>query len=338
MARMLQQNRVAIVERATENRVPVYPRAGVWMLAAFGVGLLLAFVLAYLVEVMDTSVRSVGELERLIGVTALGFLPNITRGTGSRRSTRAPAKGEDFERDTFVIDFPKSTMAESCRSIRTNLIFMGSEQPLRSILVTSAGPREGKTTASVSLAAVMAQSGSTVVIVDSDMRKPRLHKVFGLGGTLGLSSVLMGEASLDDVIQATRVPDLYLIPCGRVPENPAELLQSDRFREFVAELTERFGMVVFDSPPLVPVTDAAIIGAAVDGVVLVARSGATRREMIARAADILRGVNANLLGVVLNAIDVEGRRRGGYYYYYYRHYGEYYGQPEDKAQGGDSVA
>jgi capsular exopolysaccharide synthesis family protein len=162
--------------------------------------------------------------------------------------------------------------------------------------------------------------------------------VFGLDGTLGLSSVLMGEATLDEVIQATRVPDLYLIPCGRVPENPAELLQSDRFRELVAELAERFGMVVFDSPPVVPVTDAAIIGAAVDGVVLVARSGATRREMIARAVDLLRGVNANLLGVVLNAIDVEGRRRGGYYYYYYRHYGEYYGQPDDKAQGGDSVA
>ncbi len=338
MARMLQQNRVAIVERATEDRVPVYPRVGFSMLAAFALGLLLAFVLAYLVEVMDTSVRSVGELERLIGVTALGFLPNITRGTGSRRSSRAPAKGEDFERDTFVIDFPKSTMAESCRSIRTNLIFMGSEQPLRSILVTSAGPREGKTTASVSLAAVMAQSGSTVVIVDGDMRKPRLHKVFGLDGTLGLSSVLMGEASLDEVIQATRVPGLYLIPCGSVPENPAELLQSDRFRELIAELAERFGMVVFDSPPVVPVTDAAIIGAAVDGVVLVARSGSTRREMIARAVDLLRGVNANLLGVVLNAIDVEGRRRGGYYYYYYRHYGEYYGQPEDKAQGGDSAA
>ena len=338
MARMLQQNRVAIVERATDDGVPVYPKFAVSMLSAMAVGLLLALALAYLVEVMDTSVRSVGELERLIGVTALGFLPIIARGTGSRRSTRAPAKGEDFDKDTFVIDFPKSTMAESCRSIRTNLIFMGSEQPLRSILVTSAGPREGKTTASVSLAAVMAQSGSTVVIVDGDMRKPRLHKVFGLDGTLGLSSVLMGEATLDEVIQATRVPDLYLIPCGRVPENPAELLQSDRFRELVAELAERFGMVVFDSPPVVPVTDAAIIGAAVDGVVLVARSGATRREMIARAVDLLRGVNANLLGVVLNAIDVEGRRRGGYYYYYYRHYGEYYGQPDDKAQGGDSVA
>ena len=229
-------------------------------------------------------------------------------------------------------------MAESCRSIRTNLIFMGSEQPLRSILVTSAGPREGKTTASVSLAAVMAQSGSPVVLIDGDMRKPRLHKIFGLDGALGLSSVLMGEASLDEVIQATRVPDLFLIPCGSVPENPAELLQSDRFRELISELTERFGMVVFDSPPVVPVTDAAIIGAAVDGVVLVARSGSTRREMIARAVDLLRGVNANLLGVVLNAIDVEGRRRGGYYYYYYRHYGAYYGQSDDKAKGGDSAA
>jgi capsular exopolysaccharide synthesis family protein len=162
--------------------------------------------------------------------------------------------------------------------------------------------------------------------------------VFGLDGSLGLSSLLLGEASLDEVIQATRVPDLYIIPCGRVPENPAELLQSDRFRDLIAELTERFGMVVFDSPPVVPVTDAAIIGAAVDGVVLVARSGTTRREMIARAVDLLRGVNANLLGVVLNAIDVEGRRRGGYYYYYYRHYGEYYGQPDEKAQGGDSAA
>jgi capsular exopolysaccharide synthesis family protein len=338
IARMLQQNRVAVVERANDSGVPVYPKFGFSMLASFVVGVLLALVLAYLVEVLDTSVRSVGELERLIGVTALGFLPNILRGTGDRRSSRAPAKGEDFERDTFVIDYPKSTMAESCRSIRTNLIFMGSEQPLRSILVTSAGPREGKTTASVSLAAVMAQSGSTVVLVDGDMRKPRLHKVFGLDGTLGLSSVLMGEASLDEVIQATRVPDLFIIPCGIVPENPAELLQSDRFRELIAELTERFGMVVFDSPPVVPVTDAAIIGSAVDGVVLVARSGATRREMIARAVDLLRGVNANLLGVVLNAIDVEGRRRGGYYYYYYRHYGEYYGQADDKAKGGDAAA
>lgn len=338
IARMLQQNRVAVVERATDSRGPVYPKVGFSMLASFVVGVLLALILAYLVEVLDTSVRSVGELERLAGVTTLGFLPNILRGTGDRRSSRGPAKGEDFERDTFVVDYPKSTMAESCRSIRTNLIFMGSEQPLRSILVTSAGPREGKTTASISLAAVMAQSGSTVVLIDGDMRKPRLHKVFGLDGSVGLSSVLMGEASLDEVIQATRVPDLFIIPCGIVPDNPAELLQSDRFRELVSELTERFGMVVFDSPPVVPVTDAAIIGSAVDGVVLVARSGATRREMIARAVDLLRGVNANLLGVVLNAIDVEGRRRGGYYYYYYRHYGAYYGQTDDKAKGGDAAA
>lgn len=337
IARMLQQNRVAVVERATDNGGPVYPKVGFSMLASFAVGLLLALGFAYLVETMDTSVRSVGELERLIGVTALGFLPNISRGTASRRSSRAPAKGEDFERDTFVIDFPKSTMAESCRSIRTNLIFMGSEQPLRSILVTSAGPREGKTTASVSLAAVMAQSGSLVVLIDGDLRKPRLHKVFGLDGGLGLSSLLTGEASLDEVIQTTRVPNLFLIPCGSVPENPAELLQSDRFRDLISELTERFGMVVFDSPPLVPVTDAAIIGGAVDGVILVARSGSTGREMIARAVDLLRGVNANLLGVVLNAVGVEGRRRGGYYYYY-RHYGAYYGQPDDKAQGGDSAA
>lgn len=339
IARMLQQNRVAIVERASDNGRPVYPNVPFSLLGSFFVGLLLAFGLAYLLEVMDTSVRSVSELERLIGLTALGFLPNISRGTSGRRSSRAPAKGESFNRDTFVIDFPKSTMAEACRSIRTNLIFMGSEQPLRSILVTSAGPREGKTTASVSMAAVMAQSGSTVVIVDADMRKPRLHKVFGLESTIGLSSVLMGEASIDEVIQPTHVPDLYLISCGRVPENPAELLQSDRFRQVITELTERFGMVVFDSPPVVPVTDSAIIGAAVDGVVLVARSGITRREMIARAVDLLRGVNANLLGVVLNAIDVEGRRRGGYYYYYYyRHYGEYYGQPDEQGKGGESAA
>ena len=338
IARMLQQNRVAIVERASDNGAPVYPNFSLAMAGSFFVGLLLAFGLASLLEFFDTSLRSVGELERLIGVTSLGFLPNISRGTGVRRSSRAPAKGEAFSRDTFVIDFPKSTMAEACRSIRTNLIFMGSEQPLKSLLVTSAGPREGKTTASVSLAAVMAQSGSSVVIVDADMRKPRLHKVFGVESEIGLSSVLLGEATLDDVILPTHVADLYIIPCGKVPENPAELLQSDRFREVVAELGERFGMVVFDSPPVVPVTDAAIIGAAVDGVVLVARFGTTRREMIGRAVDLLRSVNANLLGVVLNAIDIEGRRRSGYYYYYYRHYGEYYGQAEDKGRAEDSAA
>jgi capsular exopolysaccharide synthesis family protein len=327
LVRMMQRNNVAIVEQPRVPVEPVLPKVPINLAVSFILSLILALALALLVEAFDTTVKSQSEIERDLGVPYLGMIPVFSKKLESRLSSRGPARGQAFNRDTFVIDFPKSTMAEACRSIRTNLLFMASEQPLRSLVVTSAGPREGKTTASISIASVTAQSGTGVLLIDADMRKPRLHSVFGIRKDIGFSSVLMGEASLDEVLHQTDVPNLTVMACGPVPQNPSELLHTDRFREMLAELSSRYGLVIIDSPPLVPVTDAAILGGQVDGVIVIVKAGSTRKELVSRAVDSLRSVKANVLGAVLNGVDLE-RGSGGGRYYYYRHYGHYYGEAE----------
>ncbi|MFT5991376.1 MAG: succinoglycan biosynthesis transport protein ExoP, partial [Bradymonadia bacterium] len=219
-------------------------------------------------------------------------------------------------------------VAESARTIRTNLNFLASESPLRSMLVTSPGPREGKTTTTLNMGAVMAQAGTRVLIVDSDLRRPRIHRSFGLDNDKGLSSMLMHGAAGEDVICKTEVENLDILPSGPLPPNPAELLDSPRFAAVLKELMGMYDRVIFDSPPVTPVTDAAIVSGYVDGVVLVVRSGVTMRSLLARTLEQLSAVNADIIGSVMNDVDIT-RRSTGYYYYYYRHYGEYYGQDEE---------
>jgi capsular exopolysaccharide synthesis family protein len=223
-------------------------------------------------------------------------------------------------------------VAESCRSIRTNLTFLASESSLDTLLITSPGPREGKTTSCLNMATVMAQSGTRVLLVDTDLRRPRVHTAFeGWHNDFGLSTMLTDGMAAVDVVRQSGIENLDVLTSGPVPPNPAELLESDRFREVIDELMQRYDRVVFDSPPVTPVTDAAILAGVMDGVVLVVRASSTSKEMMGRAVELLSAVNANLVGVVLNDVDLTRRRNGSYYYYYYRQYSQYYGEEQDAA-------
>ena len=211
----------------------------------------------------------------------------------------------------------------TCRSIRTNLMFISAQKEVRVFVVTSPGPRDGKTTAAISLAITMAQAGARVLLVDTDMRKPRIHKSFGIKLQIGISTAIMGDTQLLDAIVHTEIPNLDVMPCGPLPPNPAELLHTERFRTILAQCRQTYDKVILDAPPTVPVTDPAIIGSMTDGVLLVLRAGHTTREAAMYARRHLGDAGARILGMVINQTDKKGRGYG-YGYSYYSPYGRYY--------------
>lgn len=210
---------------------------------------------------------------------------------------------------------PKSPVVEAYRTLRTNLRYASAGSDLRSVLITSPGPGEGKSTTAANLAYIIAQSGQRVIAVSADLRKPTLGKYFGMEHHgRGLSNILIGEATLDDCLIPSAERNLMVLGAGPQPPNPAELLDTERMRVLVQELEERADMVIFDAPPVIAVTDALILGPLVDGVLLVINVGTVPRELAKRSKEQFEAVGARLLGVVLNRVDV--REGYGYYYYY----------------------
>jgi capsular exopolysaccharide synthesis family protein len=228
------------------------------------------------------------------------------------------------ERDLFVFANPTSRIAECCRSIRTNIMFSGADKPFKVLVVSSPNPREGKTTTVMYLGTTMAQSGQRVLLIDSDMRRPRLHQSTGISRTRGLSNLVLREADFDDVIKTTDIPNLFVLPCGPLPPNPAELLMTKAFADTLAELSRRYDRILLDSPPVLAVTDAVVLAKQADGIILVAKAGKTIRDDVKRAARQFSDVDANIVGVVLNELDVRDRGYG----YYYQYYGYGYGTEE----------
>ncbi|MHB8926879.1 MAG: CpsD/CapB family tyrosine-protein kinase [Bacillota bacterium] len=210
---------------------------------------------------------------------------------------------------------PRSPVSESYRELRTNLQFLTVDKTLRSIVVTSASPREGKTLTVANLAITMAQAGKKVIAVDSDLRRPTLCQIFGVHERQGLTSVISGGSQLDQVLVTTRTRGLRLLPSGPMPPNPAELLASERMKSIMAALEEQADVVIFDCPPVGAVTDAAVLASECDGVLLVVGAGKVSYKQAQRAKELLANVKANLLGVVLDGAGAE--RDKGYYYYYY---------------------
>jgi succinoglycan biosynthesis transport protein ExoP len=338
LASHLKTNNVHILDEALVPLSPVAPDVPKAVALAAGVALLLAIGLAVLLESLDSSVKTQDDVEKYAGMTFLGIIPSIDLETekaaaksGGLAKT-SDAAADSVSRDTFVLSNPQSSVAECCRSIRTNLLFMSPDKPAKTLLVTSAGPQEGKTTVAVNMAITLAQSGLKVLLVDTDMRRPRLHRALGLPGTAdGISKAIVGEADARDQIRTTDVPNLWLLPCGAIPPNPAELLHADRFKRIVSVLGETFDHVIFDSPPVGVVTDAAILARLTDGTIMVAKAGRTARDALARATrQVSADGHVNLLGCILNDLDLNKQSRYGYYYYYYySRYGGYY-TPSDK--------
>jgi capsular exopolysaccharide synthesis family protein len=315
---------VRVIDEAQEPSGPYKPNAPLNLAAGFVLGLALGLVAAALREWSDRSLKTPAEVETIIGVTCLGLLPEIAR--NKRRRSREVVLGALNDRDLVVARHPEGGVAEAARAIRTNLTFMSPDRPYRSILVTSAIPEEGKTTVACSLSTVLVQSGLRVLIVDTDLRRPRLHRTFKLPNDLGVTMAISNQAPIDECIRESSIRNLWVLTSGPLPPNPAELLQSDRFAALARELYSKFDRVVFDSPPILPVTDAAILSRLVDGVVVVARAFSTQKSAARQAVKQLLDVKAHVIGVVLNAVDL-GRHDYREYHYYYKRDG-YYSSPE----------
>jgi capsular exopolysaccharide synthesis family protein len=230
-----------------------------------------------------------------------------------------------------MIDDARSPIAESYRHLRTSLLLSSAGQPPKTILITSSQPSEGKTTTAINTAFMLAQTGAEVLIVDCDLRRPRLHAHFQISNSRGLTNWLSGEPDLDQILQTyDKLPNLKLLTSGPVPPNPAELLGSDQMRKLLALLGERFGHIVIDSPPAISFTDASILSTMADGVVLVVHSGKSSRAVVRRAKQQLLDVGAHIFGVVLNNVKLETQD-----YYYSGYYSSYYadGETEEKPEG-----
>lgn len=219
-------------------------------------------------------------------------------------------------KDIIVHNRPKSTIAEAYRAIRTNIEFANIDKNIRTILVTSTTPGEGKTTTLANIAATMTQNGERVLVIDCDMRKPRVHKVFEISNKKGLADMLRKEHNYVDYIQ--RVEDLHLdvLTAGRIPGNPSELLHSKAMKNLIASLKESYDYIFLDTPPVTPVTDATILSGYIDGVILVVSSGAVEIDLAKRAVQSMTTIGANILGVVINKLKVENAKQYQTYYYY----------------------
>ncbi|MBU5485773.1 CpsD/CapB family tyrosine-protein kinase [Clostridium sp. MSJ-11] len=230
-------------------------------------------------------------------------------------------------RNLITIEDPRSPIAEAYRTLRTNIQFSSFDKKIQSIVVTSSGPGEGKSTTSANLAIVMAQSGSKTILIDCDQRKSTVHKTFGLSNEIGISDLLVGKVDFKDAVQDSKVENLDILTAGTRPPNPSELLSSKKMKEFIDELREEYEYIIIDSPPIIAVTDAQLIASFTDGALLVISSGEVERAAAIKAKELLDKVNAKIIGIVLNKLEVSEK---GYYGYYYQYY---YGKDGDRKKG-----
>ena len=316
-----QIGRVRVIDTALPPEIPASPETNINFLLFGIVGLGLGIFITFMRERFDTSLRGLEDVEAM-GLPTLGAIPAIETATtnGHHNGTNGHASvGPDIVRRLITHYAPQSTASEAYRTLRTTVQSVANAEELRTILVTSAGPYEGKSTTAANLAITMCQKGLRTVLIDSDLRRPVVHRSFHVERHVGLSNFLSGKSELLEIIRKSEVQNLNVIASGPLPPNPAELLSSDRMNELLERLREDYDLCILDSPPLMAVTDAAVLAREVDGVILVVRSGQTRHAAFTRGIELLENVKANVLGVVVN--DVRwGNTYGSYYYYHY--YGE----------------
>lgn len=282
-------------------------------------GLVIAVGLALLVELVNTSVRSPVDIVRHASMPVLGTVPD------------ADDEEVDIEQiEKAVLEKPQSMIAEAFKIIRTNLFFSAPADRQRTLMTTSPHPEDGKTTVAANLATTIAQSARRVLLVDANFRRPALGQLYGTGNGVGLSNILIGQKKLAEVVRSTSVPNLDVLPSGPIPPNPAELLGGAFMHEFLAAAQERYDQVLFDTAPILLVSDALVLSSIVDGVILVARAQVSSRGVVNRARELLERVNARVFGAVLNAAQV---RRGGYFREQLRTFYDYQPEPEELAGG-----
>ena len=332
-----QLGQVRIIDSAKAPKIPIKPRKKLNLIVGALIGFGLGLGLTFLTEYLDNSIRSLEDVEQ-VGLTVLGSIPVInedeiekriklaSESTNGHNGTVQHAETKLLAARLITHVAPKSPISEAYRTFRTNLQYTRIDQPRKALLVTSPGPGEGKSTSVSNLAITMAQMGSKVLLIDSDLRRPVLHSIFKLDRRVGLSNVLIGRASVEEAVKETAIDNLYVMPCGTLPPNPSELLGSSAMTHTLDELKSRFDIVLFDSPPIIAVTDAAVLSPRLDGVILVLKSGQTDRDATFRAYTLLKNVNVPVLGALLNGVQIENMY--GSYYYYYHYY--YYGKDRDQ--------
>ena len=293
-------SRVVVEQRASIPENPVKPETSRNLVLGLGLGLALGIGIAMLRDLLDNSVKDRAILEEITGTGVVGSIP---------------LDKERRQQPAIWFDSDNSAIAEAFRKLRTNLQFLSVDNPPRVIVVTSSMPSEGKSTTAINLALALAEAEHSVVLVDGDMRRPTLHKYLDLIGPVGFSSVLSGRTSLNEALQRTRFDGLTVLTSGAIPPNPSELLGSQSARKLLTELRAQYDYVIVDSTPLLAVTDAAILAAGADGVLIVARFGQTRRDQLAHAMSNLESVGAPVLGAVFTLMPVRGNSSYNYSYY-----------------------
>ena len=309
-------------ESVSASVIPIRGVGGVWTNFLIGglVGLVVGFGLAVMLEIMDTSIRSIEDVTNYIGLEVIGTIPRMRFGKpkgGRRRKGTYVATADEEQIDACIVTQhdPKSPISEAYRTLRTNFQFATIKQKPKTIMVTSAVPGEGKTTTAVNMAVTMADAGLRVLLMDTDLRRPNVHRVLKIERGPGLADVLREGAELHSVVRETRIENLWIISSGRVPPNPSELIGSSRMQRLMKQLGNEFDLVVCDAPSILVVTDPVLLATHVDTVALVVSVNNARRETIHRACKLLQTANANVAGVILNGL--EATRRHYYYYYYY---------------------
>jgi len=307
-------------------------------------GLILGVVLAFGVEVFDTSMGTIEDVEESLQVPVLGVIPYL----GKEDKTEKGVTEKVRARDLIAHYDPKSLAAEAFRSLRTNLQFMSLEIKGKSFLITSSFVQEGKTLNVVNLALSVAQTGDKVLLIEADLRKPLIHKNFGLAKEPGLtdyvlgnydweevinniSDVMLGDFELDEILRTPGLDNLHILTAGTRPPNPTEILSSDRFREFLKEVRQQFDYIFIDAPPILPVADATEIAPLVDGVVLVYTVGRIGRGVLKRAKSTLDNVDAKVLGIILNNVKPEVGPD------YFRYHAQYYYKPAEESKPGEQA-
>ena len=310
----LKTSNIRVIDAAETPRRPASPNVVANLLLAFFGGLTLAVGIAFFFEYLDNRIKTPDEIKAHLGLPFLGLVPALF--------------AKDLH-DPLISKGVPANFSEAFRAVRTNVLFSSADDGPKVIVVTSAGPGEGKTLVASNLAVAMAQAAQRVLLMDADMRRPRVHSLFGIAQEPGLSNVLVGNAKPSDAVRITSVPGLWAMPAGMIPPNPAELLGSKRFKEFLGTLGQHFDCVIVDTPPVMAVTDSSIAAHVATGLIFVLGAEMTTRHTAQRAVEQLSHARPKFLGAILNRVDLQHQ---GYYYsqYYRREYAGYYTQGSTK--------